>query len=59
MLGYFSGTAKDSPRHEFWYVNDDGQVVAARYDDWKVVFLENRAKRSASGASPLQNCACR
>jgi arylsulfatase len=25
-------------------VNDDGQVVAARYDDWKVVFLENRGE---------------
>jgi arylsulfatase A-like enzyme len=44
MLDYFSGTVKDSPRHKFWYVNDDGQVVAARYDDWKVVFLENRGE---------------
>jgi arylsulfatase len=25
-------------------VNDDGQVVAARYGDWKVVFLENRGE---------------
>jgi arylsulfatase len=25
-------------------VNDDGQVVAMRYDDWKVVFLENRGE---------------
>jgi hypothetical protein len=25
-------------------VNDDGQIVAARYDDWKVVFLENRGQ---------------
>jgi arylsulfatase len=44
QLDYLSGTAKESPRHEFWYVNDDGQVVAARYDDWKVVFLENRGE---------------
>ena len=35
---------KESPRHEFWYVNDDGQIVATRYDDWKVVFLENRGQ---------------
>jgi arylsulfatase len=42
MNDYFAGKAKASPRHEFWYVNDDGQIVAARYDDWKVVFLENR-----------------
>jgi arylsulfatase A-like enzyme len=42
MLDYLRGKTKASPRHEFWYVNDDGQIVAARYDDWKVVFLENR-----------------
>jgi len=42
MLDYFDGKAKDSPRNEFFYVNDDGQVVAIRYQDWKVVFLENR-----------------
>jgi arylsulfatase len=44
QLDYLTGAAKDSPRHEFWYVNDDGQIVAARYDDWKVVFLENRGE---------------
>ena len=38
------GKPKESPRHEFWYVNDDGQIVAVRYDDWKVVFLENRGE---------------
>jgi arylsulfatase len=42
MLDYFSGKAKESPRKEFWYLNDDAQIVAARYEDWKVVFLENR-----------------
>jgi len=42
MLDYLSGKVDKSPRNEFWYVNDDGQVVAARYSDWKVVFLENR-----------------
>ena len=44
MNDYFAGKAKASPSHEFWYVNDDGQIVAARYDDWKVVFLENRGQ---------------
>ena len=44
MLDYFSGKVKESPRKEFFYVNDDGQVVAIRYDDWKVVFLENRGQ---------------
>ena len=44
MLDYLTGKTNESPRHEFWYVNDDGQIVAARYDDWKVVFLENRGE---------------
>jgi arylsulfatase len=44
MLDYLSGKTDKSPRNEFWYVNDDGQVVAARYSAWKVVFLENRGQ---------------
>jgi arylsulfatase len=32
-----------SPRHEFFYWNDDGSLVALRYDQWKVVFAEQRA----------------
>jgi arylsulfatase len=44
LLPYLQGETEQSPRQEFWYVNDDGQVVAARYNDWKVVFLENRGE---------------
>jgi arylsulfatase len=44
MTAYLSGQAKASPRNEFVYVNDDGQIVAMRYTDWKVVFLENRGE---------------
>ncbi|TFH39120.1 MAG: arylsulfatase [Bacteroidia bacterium] len=44
QLDYLSGKTDVSPRNEFWYVNDDGQVVAARYSDWKVVFMENRGQ---------------
>jgi arylsulfatase len=42
QLDHLSGKAKRSPRNEFIYVNDDGQIVAMRYNDWKAVFLENR-----------------
>jgi hypothetical protein len=44
QLDYITGKVKDSPRNEFWYVNDDGEIVAARWQDWKVVFLENRGQ---------------
>ena len=32
-----------SPRHEFFYFNDDGSLVGLRYDQWKIVFAEQRA----------------
>ena len=44
QLDYLMGKTEESPRHEFIYVNDDGQIVAMRYDAWKAVFLENRGK---------------
>lgn len=33
-----------SPRKEFWYFNDDGEMVAIRLADWKAVFYENRGE---------------
>jgi arylsulfatase len=38
-----AGKAPD-PRHEFFYFNDDGSLVGLRYDQWKVVFAEQRAE---------------
>jgi arylsulfatase A-like enzyme len=32
-----------SPRHEFFYFNDDGSLVGFRYNQWKIVFAEQRA----------------
>jgi arylsulfatase A-like enzyme len=31
------------PRHEFFYFNDDGSLVALRFDQWKIVFAEQQA----------------
>jgi arylsulfatase A-like enzyme len=44
QLDYLKGKSKESPRKEFMYVNDDGQIVAMRYEAWKAVFLENRGE---------------
>jgi arylsulfatase len=37
-----AGKAPD-PRHEFFYFNDDGSLVGLRYNQWKLVFAEQRA----------------
>src|SRR5687768_5515446 len=33
-----------TPRHEFFYFNDDGSIVALRYDNWKLTFQVQRAE---------------
>ena len=44
MLPYFSGEVKESPRDSFFYISDDGDILAIRMGDWKVVLMEQRAK---------------
>ncbi len=42
LVPYLTGKEKESPRKLFMYISDDGDVLALRYDNWKVVFLEQR-----------------
>jgi arylsulfatase len=44
LLPYLTGQEKKSPRQGFIYFDDDGDLVALRFDNWKVVFLEQRAR---------------
>ncbi len=42
-LPYLKGEAQQGPRREFLYWTDDGDLAALRYDQWKLVFMEQRA----------------
>ena len=53
QLDYLMGKTEESARKEFIYVNDDGEIVALRYMDWKAVFLENRGKRFGVWREPF------
>lgn len=44
QLPYLLGEQPKSDRKEFYYFNDDGKLVAMRWDDWKAVFCEQRAQ---------------
>jgi len=44
ILPYLEGEEPKAPRKDFFYFNDDGQLVALRYDNWKMVFCEQRAE---------------
>ncbi len=43
QLDYITGAVEQSPRRHFFYVSDDGDLTALRFENWKVVFLEQRA----------------
>jgi arylsulfatase len=42
LLPYLTGKEEKSPRQGFIYFSDDGDLVALRFDNWKVVFMEQR-----------------
>ena len=43
QLTYLTGQQPKGARNRFIYFNDDGDIVAARYENWKIVFEEQRA----------------
>ncbi len=53
MLPYFKGETETSPREEFIYISDDGELMAVRFNDWKLVFLEQRARTPELWAEPF------
>ncbi len=44
FLPYLTGEAEKGPRKEIFYFSDDGDLTALRYQDWKMIFMEQRAE---------------
>jgi arylsulfatase len=42
LLPFLTQKGVRSPRKGFVYFNDDGDIVGLRFDNWKVVFMEQR-----------------
>lgn len=56
QLPYLTGQEDKSPRKEFFYISDDGDLTGLRYDNWKFVFSEQRAPGTLRvWAEPLTN----
>ncbi|NUT49167.1 MAG: arylsulfatase [Saccharothrix sp.] len=43
LLPFLTGEQDSSPRPGFLYFSDDGDLLALRFDNWKAVFMEQRA----------------
>jgi len=56
LVPYLTGQTPKSPRKTFLYFNDDQQLTALRYDNWKLVFLEQKVPGTmALWAEPFVN----
>ena len=42
ILPMLTGQTDKSPRKEIFYFSDDGDLTALRYDDWKLIFMEQK-----------------
>ncbi len=42
FLPHLLGQEADGPRHEIFYFSDTGELTALRYDDWKLIFMEQK-----------------
>ena len=42
FLPLLTGQAQEGPRKEIFYFSDDGDLTALRYQDWKIIFMEQK-----------------
>lgn len=54
LMPFLKGEEEKSPRKEFIYWTDGGQVAALRYNDWKITFLRQNAKGFKGWEAPFE-----
>jgi arylsulfatase len=53
LLPFLRGEVQKSPRDGFMYWSDDGELLAIRVGNWKIVFLEQRSRGLAVWREPF------
>jgi arylsulfatase len=53
FLPYLTGKTKTGPRDDYFYFDDGGQLIGLRFNKWKVVFAEQRAKAMDVWSEPF------
>jgi hypothetical protein len=44
LMPFFKGEMQENPRPGFLYWSDEGELMALRYGNWKIHFIEQRAE---------------
>ena len=44
LLPFLTGQEPKTPRISYFYFSDDGDLTSLRYDNWKIVFMEQRVQ---------------
>lgn len=52
-MPFLTGQEAKTSRENFFYLNDGGQLVGLRRNDWKMVFMEQRAHKFALWGEPF------
>ena len=53
LMPFFKGETKENPRPGFLYWSDEGDLMALRYGDWKVHFMEQRGEGILAWQEPF------
>jgi arylsulfatase len=53
LIPFFKGEVKESPRPGFLYWSDEGDLMAIRYGEWKVHFMEQRGEGFLAWQEPF------
>jgi len=55
FLPYLTGQTDKGPRKELFYFSDDGELMALRYEDWKITFMkQNTAGTLETWSTPME-----
>jgi len=55
MLPYLTGKEENGARKELFYFSDDGELMALRYNDWKITFMkQNETGTMLTWSTPME-----